>query len=379
MSISFSLTEEQQMMQQMAREFAANEIIPVAEHYDKTHQYPHPVVEKAVALGLTTVNVPEAYGGMGASLVDEMLIVEELAYGCAGICLSITINGLAALPVIIAGNEAQKHEFLGRLVNGKMAAYCVTEPAAGSDVAALKTSARREGDEYVLNGTKTFITGATVADWYTVFAYTNPQGGYRGMSAFVVERNMPGLTIGKPFDKLGQCASDTAEVVMENVRVPVANRLGEEWQGFGIAMQVFDRSRPSVGAISVGVAQRALDECVKYARERTTMGKAIYEHQVIGHMMADMAINVEAARLLVLKSAWTFDDGKKNGRESSIAKAFAADMAMKVCVDAVQVFGGYGYMREYPVEKLMRDIKVCQIYEGTSQIQRNIIVRELFR
>jgi len=260
-----------------------------------------------------------------------------------------------------------------------MGAYCVTEPAAGSDVAALKTMARREGDEYVLNGTKTFITGATVADWYTVFAYTNPQGGYRGMSAFVLERNMPGLTIGKPFDKLGQCASDTAEVIMENVRVPVANRLGKEGQGFGIAMQVFDRSRPSVGAISVGVAQRALDECVKYARERTTMGKALYEHQVIGHMMADMAINVEAARLLVLKSAWMFDDGKKNGRESSIAKAFAADIAMKVCVDAVQVFGGYGYMREYPVEKLMRDIKVCQIYEGTSQIQRNIIVRELFR
>jgi len=367
------------MMQQMAREFAANEIIPVAEHYDKTHQYPYPVVEKAVALGLTTVNVPEAYGGMGASLVDEMLIVEELAYGCAGICLSITINGLAALPVIIAGNEAQKHEFLGRLINGKMAAYCVTEPAAGSDVAALKTMARRDGDDYVLNGTKTFITGATVADWYTVFAYTNPQGGYHGMTAFIVERNMAGLTIGKPFEKLGQCASDTAEVVMEDVRVPMANRLGEEGQGFKIAMQVFDRSRPSVGAIAVGVAQRALDECVKYARDRMTMGKAIYEHQAIGHMIADMAINVEAARLLVLKSAWTFDEGKKNGRESSIAKAFAADMAMKVCVDAVQVFGGYGYMREYPVEKLMRDVKVCQIYEGTSQIQRNIIVRDLFR
>jgi acyl-CoA dehydrogenase len=316
---------------------------------------------------------------MGLSLVEEMIVAEELAWGCAGINLAITINDLSALPVLVAGTEAQKKEYLGRLVNGKLAAYCVTEPGAGSDVAAIKTTALRDGDDYILNGTKTFITGATVADWYTVFAYTDPEKRYKGISAFLVDRDSPGLSVGQPFEKLGQCASDTAEVFMENVRVPAKNRLGEEGQGFMIAMQVFDRSRPSVGAISVGIARRAMEESIKYAKERETMGQPIYTHQAIGHMIADMAMQIDAARLLVLRAAWMWDQGRPNVREASIAKAFAADMAMKVTVDAVQVFGGYGYMREYPVEKLMRDIKVCQIYEGTSQIQRNILVRELFK
>jgi len=379
MSVTFQLNEEQTMIQQMAREFAEKEIIPVAPEYDASHAYPQPVVDKAKELGLTTMNVPEAYGGMGISLLEEMLVAEELAYGCSGISLAITINALAGLPIIIAGNEAQKQKYLAGLVEGQMGAYCVTEPDAGSDVAALRSTARKEGDVYVLNGTKTFITGATVADWYTVFAYTDPEKRHNGVSAFIVDRNLPGVSVSKPFDKLGQCASDTAEISFEDVPVPAENLLGKEGMGFLIAMKVFDRSRPSVGAVSVGIARRAMEESIKYASERQTMGKPIYRHQAIGHMIADMAINIEAARMLVWKAASIYDEGKPNVKEASIAKAFAADMAMKVCTDAVQVFGGYGYMREYPVEKLMRDIKVCQIYEGTSQIQRNILVRELFK
>lgn len=377
--VGFEINEEQKMMQQMAHDFAVKEIVPVAEHYDRTHEFPWPVVKKAQSLGLTTMNVPEPYGGMGLSLLEEMIVTEELAWGCSGISLTITINNLAALPLIVAGNEAQKQTYLGRLADGKLAAYCVTEPGAGSDVAAIKTSARREGDTYVLNGTKTFITGATVADWYTIFAYTDPDKRYNGMSAFIVERDSPGLSVGKPFEKLGQRASDTAEVVMDNVRVPAENLLGEAGDGFKIAMKVFDRSRPGIGAISVGIARRAMEEAIKYASERHTMGKPIFHHQAIGHMIADMAMQIDAARLLVWRSAWLNERGQANVIEASMAKAFAADMAMKVCTDAVQVFGGYGYINEFPVEKLMRDIKICQIYEGTSQIQRNIIVRELFK
>jgi acyl-CoA dehydrogenase len=377
--IGFQLSEEQLMIRQMAHDFAAKEILPVAEHYDRAHEYPWPVVRKAQDLGLAVLNVPEEYGGMGLSLVDEMIVAEELSWACSGIALAITINNLAALPVIVAGSEAQKERYLGALANGKMAAYAVTEPEAGSDVANIRSIAQRDREAYVLNGTKTFITGATVADWFTVFAYTDPGRAPNGMSAFVVERDMPGVTVSKPFDKLGQCASDTAEIVLENVRVPQENRLGDEGDGFIIAMKVFDRSRPGVGASSVGIARRALEEAVKYARERETMGVPIYKHQAIGHMIADMAIQLDAARLLVWRAAWLFDQGCSNVKEASMAKAYAADTAMKTCVDAVQIFGGYGYMKEYPVEKLMRDIKIYQIYEGTSQIQRNILVRELFR
>ncbi|HEX9926622.1 MAG TPA: acyl-CoA dehydrogenase family protein [Anaerolineae bacterium] len=377
--VGFDINEEQKMMQQLAHDFAVKEIAPVAAQYDRTHEFPWPIVKKAQSLGLTTMNVPESYGGMGLNLLEEMIVTEELAWGCSGISLTITINNLAALPVIIAGNEAQKQAYLGRLADGKLAAYCVTEPGAGSDVAAIKTSARREGDSYVLNGTKTFITGATVADWYTIFAYTDPDKRYNGMSAFIVDRDSPGLSVGKPFEKLGQRASDTAEVVMDNVRVPAENLLGEAGDGFKIAMKVFDRSRPGIGAISVGIARRAMEEAIKYASERQTMGKPIFQHQAIGHMIADMAMQIDAARLLTWRSAWLNDRGQASVIEASMAKAFAADMAMKVCTDAVQVFGGYGYINEFPVEKLMRDIKICQIYEGTSQIQRNIIVRELFK
>jgi acyl-CoA dehydrogenase len=377
--VNFNLSEEQQMIQKLARDFAANEMVPYAEYYDKNHEFPWDIVKKAQALGLTVMNIPEKYGGLGLSLFEEVLVGEELAWGCSGIGLCITISNLASLPVLIAGDEAQKEAYLGRLVNGKLASYAITEPGAGSDVANIKATARREGNEYVINGTKTFISGATVADWYTIFAYTDPEKRYNGISAFLVDRDTPGLSVSKPFDKLGQRASDTAEVALDNVRVPVSNRLGEEGDGFMIAMKVFDRSRPGVAAGAVGIAQRALDEAIKYAKERHTMGRPIYQHQAIGHMIADMAINVQAARLLAWQAAVAIDNGQSNVKQAAMAKAFAADAAMKITIDAVQVFGGYGYMTEYPVEKLMRDIKVYQIYEGTSQIQRNILVRELFR
>jgi acyl-CoA dehydrogenase len=378
-SINFALTEEQKMIQQLAREFAQKEIAPVAEQYDRSHEYPWPVIKKAQELGFTALNVPEEYGGMGLSLFEEIVVGEELSWGCSGISTAIAVNGLAILPVLIAGTEEQKMTYGGRLANGQMASYCLTEPEAGSDVAGIKTTARKEGGCYILNGSKTFITGATVADFYTVFAYTDPDTRYNGMSCFIVHRNWEGVSTGQPFHKMGQHASDTAEVIFDNVKVPASHLLGNEGDGFMIAMKVFDRSRPGTAAGALGVARRALEEAINYAKTRTAMGKPIWQHQAVGHMIADMAMELEAARLLVWKSAWSVNSGERNTTIAAYAKAYAADTAMKITTNAVQVFGGYGYMAEYPVEKLMRDAKIYQIYEGTSQIQRNIIVRELFR
>jgi len=377
--VHFEPTDEQKEIQQLARRFAREKIAPAAEHYDRTHEYPWPLIREAQEMGLTTMVVPEEYGGLGLSLFEEVLVAEELAWGCTGVSTAIGVNGLAFLPIKIAGSHEQKQEYGGRMAEGQMASYCLTEPEAGSDVAGIRTTARRDGDKYILNGSKTFITGATVANFYTVFAYTSPEQRYNGMSCFVVERDWPGVGVGKPFHKMGQHASDTAEVIFDNVEVPVSHRLGDEGTGFMTAMKVFDRSRPATAAGAVGLAQRALDEAIQYAKGRNAMGKPIWQHQAIGHMIADMAMEVEAARLLVWKSAWAVDSGVRNTTISAFGKAYAADKAMKVATDAVQVFGGYGYMAEYPVEKLMRDAKIYQIYEGTSQIQRNIIVRELFR
>lgn len=383
-SVNFTLSEEQKMIQQLARNFAQNEIAPVAEHYDQSHEYPWPVVRKAQELGLTTINIPEEFGGLGLTLFEECLVNEELAWGCSGISTALTVNSLGMLPILVAGSKAQKLTYGNRMANGEMCAYCVTEPEAGSDVSGIQTTAVPHGDHYLLNGSKTFITGATNATFYTVLAYTAPdlRGGkerYKGMSFFVVDRNTPGVSVGKPFHKMGQHASDTAEVIFDNVKVPAENLLGEVGKGFLYAMKVFDFSRPVVASGAVGVARRALEEAIKYARQRYAMGKPIWQHQAIGYLIADMAMQVEAARMLVWRAAWAVDSGNRNTTAAAFAKAFAADMAMKVCTDAVQVFGGYGYMSEYPVEKLMRDVKIYQIYEGTSQIQRNIIIRELFR
>ena len=377
--INFALTEEQRMLQSLARDFSRSEIAPVAEHYDQTAEFPIPVIEKARAAGLINSNIPIDYGGGGASLIEECLICEEIGWGCTGIGTAILINNLAATPIILAGSEEQKKEWLGRMTGGQLGAYAVTEPAAGSDVAGMLSTATKCGNEYVIKGSKTFISNASYSQFFVVFAYTDKSAKHRGMSAFIVERDRPGFSVSKKFDKLGQRASDTAEITLDEVAVPADHLLGKEGDGFKIAMLVFDRSRPTVAASAVGLAQRALDESVKYAKERTTFGVPIGQHQGIGFMLADMAMNVEAARLLTFKAAWLVDQGHPNTKFAAFAKAFAADSAMKAATDAVQVFGGYGFMKEYPVEKLMRDCKVFQIYEGTSQIQRTIIMRELMR
>jgi len=377
-----TVTDEQLMLRDMARDFSRKEIAPKAEHYDRANTFPWDVVKKAHDLGLTVLNVPEEYGGPGASVFEECLVGEELSWGCSGISTALTVNNLALLPIIVAGSAEQKKYWLGeRAVDAKhLAAYCVTEPAAGSNVVGMQTRAVKKGDTYILNGTKTFISNATVANFYTVFAKTDPDAAHKGLTVFVVDRETPGISVSNHFDKMGQRASDTAEVIFENVEVPAANILGEEGKGFYVAMKVFDKSRPGVGAGALGVAQRALDESLRYSQERETFGVPIHQHQAIGQMIAKMATQVEAARALVHRAARAVDnDDPDKTKLASMAKVYASDIAMEACVDAVQIFGGYGFMREYPVEKLMRDVKVYQIYEGTSQIQRNIIMRELLR
>lgn len=376
--LSFTLTEEQEMIRDMARTFAKKELLPKAEHYDQSDEYPWPIIKKAQKAGLISSNVPPEYGGPGLGVLEECLINEELAWACSGIQTAIMLNNLAAWPILLAGNEQQKARYLPRLTDGgELASYGLTEPAAGSDVAGILTTAVRQGDEYVLNGTKTWITNAPVASFSVIFAKTDLEARHRGMSAFILDHRWPGVTLSKPIPKMGQHAAWTGEIVMEDVRVPAENRLGAEGEGFLIAMKVFDRSRPPVAAAAVGVARRALDEAVRYAQERKAFGKPIAALQAINFMLADMAMNIEAAEHLVRHAAWLVDNGQSNVKEAAMAKAFAADMCMKAATDAVQIFGGYGYSREYPVEKLMRDAKIYQIYEGTSQIQRVIIAREL--
>lgn len=378
--LDFTLTEEQEMIRDMARNFAKKELLPKAEHYDQSDEYPWPIIKKAQKTGLLSSNIPEEYGGPGLGVLEECLINEELAWACSGIQTAIMLNNLAAWPILLAGNDSQKERYLPRLTDGgQLAAYALTEPAAGSDVAGILSTAVRHGDEYILNGTKTWITNAPVSSFSVVFAKTDPEARHRGMSAFILEHDWPGVTLGKPIPKMGQHAAWTGEIVMEDVRVPAENRLGQEGEGFLIAMQVFDHSRPPVAAAAVGVARRALDESLRYAQERKAFGKPIAALQAINFMLADMAINIEAAEHLVRRAAWLVDHGQSNVKEAAMAKAFAADMCMKATTDAVQIFGGYGYSREYPVEKLMRDSKIYQIYEGTSQIQRVIIARELTR
>lgn len=376
----FELSNDQRMLQELARDFTRKEIIPKAEHYDRTGEWPWEIFNKAREVGLVNLNIPEEYGGMGASVLEECIVGEEMAYGCTGIETALMLNQLAALPLLIAGNERQKEHYFGRITEeGKIISYALTEPDAGSDVAGIKTTATKQGDRYILNGGKTWITDAPVASFFIVFAKTNPEAGHRGMSAFIVERDYPGLSVSKPLEKMGQHAAQTAQVFFENVEVPEENRLGAEGDGFMIAMKVFDKSRPPVAAAATGLARRALDEAVKYAGERFTFGQPIYQHQGVGFILADMKIRADAARDLAWKAAWLVDNGKRNTSEAAVAKAFCADAAMQNATDAVQVFGGNGYSREYPVEKLMRDAKIYQIYEGTTQIQKLIIVRELYR
>jgi acyl-CoA dehydrogenase len=377
--IDFSLTEEQQALQELARKFAREEMAPKAAHHDETGEFPREVAKKAWELGLMNTHVPPEYGGMGLGTLDGCIITEELAWGCTGIATAMEANALASAPVIVAGNEEQKKEFLGRLTGEPLfAAYAVTEPGAGSDVAGIRTKARKVGDEYVIDGSKAWITNGGVANWYFVLAYTDPEKKHKGMSGFIVPADTPGITVGKKEWNLGQRASDTRGLTFEEVKIPAKYLLGKEGDGFRIAMSAFDHTRPPVASGAVGLAQRAMDEAIKYAKERKTFGMPIAAYQAISFMIADMAMQIEAGRHLVRLAAWAIDNGKRNTKYAAMAKAFCADMAMKVATDAVQVHGGYGYSHEYPVEKLMRDAKIYQIYEGTSQIQRLIICKEIF-
>jgi acyl-CoA dehydrogenase len=377
--VSFALTDEQKALRALAREFAEKEIRPRAAAYDEHSTHPADVIAKAHELGLMNAHIPAELGGPELSSFDGMLIGEELSWGCAGIAVSIVGNTLGVVPLLIAGSDEQRRRFIGPLVDEPLlCSFALTEPNAGSDVSGIQTTATRHGDEYVISGSKMFITNAGHASWLVVFASTDKTKGHRGLSAFVVPMDLDGVVVERHLDKMGQRATDTSAVAFQEVRVPVENRLGEEGEGFKIAMKTLDFTRPGTAAGAVGVAQAAYEYAVEYAKERVQFGQPIAMHQGVNFLIADMATEIEAARLLVWQAAWLHDQGKRATLQSSYAKRFAADTAMKVTTDTVQVFGGYGYMKEYPVEKLMRDAKLFQIYEGTSQIQRLVIAREIF-
>ncbi|MGH7986213.1 MAG: acyl-CoA dehydrogenase family protein [Candidatus Binataceae bacterium] len=378
--IGFDLSDEQRELKALARKFSDNEIIPRAREYDECERFPRDICERAFAAGLMNFGVPRELGGPGLGILDTCIIQEELNYGCSGISNSISANDLGALPLLIAGNDDQKRAYLGALTEKlTFCAFAITEPGAGSDVAAMSTSYRREGDSFILNGTKHFISNGSMADWLVTFATRDKRLKHKGISCFVFPSELAGITRNRMHGKLGQRAADTGEIVYDEVHVPSSALVGEEGEGFKYAMATFDRSRPEIGAIASGVAQRALDECVKYSRQRSAFGQPIANFQAIQFMLADMAVSIEAMRLLTYKAAWMVDQGETPNVIASYAKAFGADACMKITTDAVQIFGGYGYMKEYPVEKLMRDAKLLQIYEGTSQIQRVVIARDLLK
>ncbi|MDJ0866695.1 MAG: acyl-CoA dehydrogenase family protein [Myxococcota bacterium] len=378
--MEFALTDEQLVLQETARRFAQTEIAPVAGEYDASGEFPREIIRKAWELGLVSTCVPEEYGGVALPIMESCIATEELAWGCSGMTTSIMANDLGLMPIVVAGNEDQKKRWL-ELVTGdfKLVCFCLSEPEAGSDVAGLQLLAEKDGDDYLLNGTKCWITNGGEADVFTVFATLDRSSRHKGICAFVIGKDTPGLTPGKKEDKMGQRASDTRVIHFDNVRVPASDRLGQEGEGFKIAMRTLDRTRPPIGALATGIARRALDESVAYAKERKAFGTPIGMFQGVQFMLADMAKDIEAARLLTLQSAWMVDQGLRASKHSSVAKCFATDVAMKAATDAVQVFGGNGYTKEYPVEKLMRDAKLMQIYEGTNQIQRLVIARELLK
>ena len=378
--MDFKLTEEQKQLIDTARKFASEVIRPVAPHHDKTEEFPHQVLKKAWELGLINLIIPAEYGGLGIAAVDQCLTIEQIAWGCAGIATSAMANDLALAPIVLDGSEALKKMYLPQFTSEyKLASFGLSEPQAGSDVAGLSTTYEQDGDYYVLNGAKQWITNATHADLFTIFARKKGSKRHEGMTCFVVERGTPGLSTGKPEDKMGQRASNTAPVILENVRVHKDNICGKEGDGFMVAMRTLDKSRPMVAALCVGLAQSAMDHSINYAKERKAFGQPIGNFQGVQFLIADMAIKIEAGRLLTMQAAAKLDAGESSTRFSSYAKAFAADACMAITTDAVQVYGGYGYTKEFPVEKLMRDAKLMQIYEGTAQVQRVVIARELMR
>jgi acyl-CoA dehydrogenase len=375
--VGFDPTPEQEALREMSHKFAANEIRPRAAEWDREGTFPLELFRKAFDLGLMTGFIPEIFGGQGLTLLDTCILEEEISWGCSGVATSMNANALALGPILLAGTEAQKRAFVQPFATEfRFASFCLTEPGAGSDPGGIATTARRDGDGYVLNGRKCFITNGAHASQYTVFASTDRSRGHKGLSAFVVSRETSGVSPGKKEDKMGQRASETSDVLFEDVRVPAANRLGAEGEGFKIAMRTIDYARAGVAAMAVGVARAAYEHAADYGRQRVQFGQPIAMNQAIYFLLADMATDIEAARLLTWKAAWLADQGKRNTKESSFAKAFAADLAMRAATDAVQIFGGYGYMKDYPVEKLMRDAKLLQIFEGTSQIQRMVIAKE---
>jgi acyl-CoA dehydrogenase len=377
--VSFALTDEQNALRELAHEFAEKEIRPKAAEYDEHATHPADVIATAHEVGLMNPHVPEELGGAGLGSLDGAILGEELCWGCSGIGTAIVANILGALPTLMAGTEEQQRTWLPPLLEEPiLCSFALTEPNAGSDVSGIQTTANRHGDDYVINGSKMFITNAGHASWVVVFASTDKDAGHRGLSAFIVPTDVDGVVVEKHLDKMGQRATDTSALAFQDVKVPASNRLGEEGQGFKIAMQTLDRTRPGTAAGAVGVARAAFEHAVEYSKERVQFGQPVAMNQGVNFLVADMAAEIEASRLLVWQAAWLLDQGERATLQSSYAKRFAADTAMKVTTDAVQIFGGYGYIKEYPVEKLMRDAKLFQIYEGTSQIQRLVIAREIY-
>jgi butyryl-CoA dehydrogenase len=379
--MDYLLTDEQKMIKELAHKIAEEKVRPVAAKYDKTEEFPWDVLKVIAASDLFGLFIPEEYGGMGVSVTNLCLATEELSRACGGIAVCYAASALGTFPIVLFGNDAQKKKYLPDLAKGKkIAAFGLTEPEAGSDASAIKTTARKEGDHYILNGTKHFITNGGDAETYTVVAMTNKDKGARGASAFILEKGMKGFTFGKKEDKLGIRASSTMELIFTDCKVPAENLLSKEGMGFIVTMRTFDMSRPGVAAQALGIAQGALELAVKYSRQRVQFGKSISSFQGIQWMLADMATELEAARALVYACAREVDAGVKDvSRDSAMAKLFASDVAFKICDQALQIHGGYGYMKDYPIEKYLRDAKITQIYEGTNQIQRNIIGLQLIK
>jgi alkylation response protein AidB-like acyl-CoA dehydrogenase len=379
--LDYGLDETQKQMVALARKIAREKIIPVRAELDEKEEFPWGVMKVLADAGLFGIYIPEEYGGMGFGSFENVLVIEELSKYCVGICLSFAASGLGAYPILLFGSHEQKLKYLPDIASGKkLAAFGITESGAGSDAASIRSTAKREGDSYILNGVKQWITNGGEAETYSVVAKTDPAKGSRGASAFVVEKGQPGFTFGKKENKLGIRASATRELVFEDCKVGKENMLGREGMGFMVAMKTFDMTRAGIAIQGVGLATGALNESIKYAYERETFGKAIISHQAVQHMLANMATEIEAARALTYQAARYADAGAKDmSKYSSMAKLFATDMCMRVTTDAVQIFGGYGYMRDYPVEKMMRDAKILQIYEGANQIQRTVIGQHLIK
>jgi len=379
--MDYLLSDEQKMIQELARKIAEEKIRPVAAKYDQSEEFPWEIIKIIADSDLFGIFIPEEYGGMGVNVLNLCLIAEEFSRACGGIAVCYAASALGTFPIVLFGNEAQKKKYLPDLAKGKkLAAFGITEPEAGSDASAIKTTARKDGDYYILNGLKHFITNGGDADIYTVVVMTDKTRGARGASSFIVEKGTPGFTFGKKEDKLGIRASSTRELIFTDCKIPKENLLSREGMGFIVTMKTFDLSRPGVAAQALGIAQGALDLAVKYAKERHQFGKPISSFQGIQWMIADMATQIEAARSLIYATARMVDAGKTDvSKESAMAKMFASDVAMKVTTDALQIFGGYGYMKDYPIEKYMRDAKITQIYEGTNQIQRSIIALQVIK